>query len=115
VTLAHGYPRLERGARATIELKLQSVAKRSSARACWQLNDLHSAEPITGATLNEAPVGLEGGSEVALTDQSRSGWSSSGCAVASPVVLAEIFRQPTGFYLQLNTNRHPYGALRGQL
>jgi hypothetical protein len=41
--------------------------------------------------------------------------SSQGCVTAAPGLLARVGRQPEDFYVNVRTDEHPEGAVRGQL
>jgi hypothetical protein len=70
--------------------------------------------PATAAHIHRAPVGSPGPVVIPLTAPDASGMSS-GCAMASSDLIAEILANPSAFYVNVHNAMYPPGAVRGQL
>jgi hypothetical protein len=80
---------------------------------CWEL----SVENIGDVQASHIHVGAEGeeGDVVVPLDVDGFSGTSSGCGDASDADLAAIVADPAGFYVNIHSDGHPDGAMRGQL
>jgi hypothetical protein len=113
--LARSYPKLERGASATARIQFSSVRGKTYGRVCWTIRSLHSQEPVTAGGVYQASRGLEGPRVILLVSSPGASWRRDACALVYSSLMLEIAHDPAGFYVQLETTRHPAGAVRGQL
>jgi len=81
---------------------------------CWQIWVSDITLPATAAHIHEAPVGVAGPVDVALSAPDASGFAS-GCATVSREEIKEIIQHPEEYYVNVHTTDYPAGALRGQL
>jgi hypothetical protein len=84
-------------------------------RVCWQVTGLRSGEAVSDGAIHQASVRLEGAPVIDLRRVLGAPWRLQGCTLVYSVLMIEIAHRPADFYLQLDTARHPEGALRGQL
>ena len=78
---------------------------------CYTLS-VSGIAPATAAHIHDAPAGVAGPVEQALTPPTNG--SSSGC-VENLMLAREIKADPAGYYVNVHNTVFPGGALRGQL
>lgn len=113
--LARSYPRLEQGASASGRIRFVSVRGKSYGRVCWEIARLSSREPVTAGAIHQAPARLEGAAVINLARVPGAPWRQQGCTLVSSLLMIEVAHHTADFYVELDTVRHPDGALRGQL
>lgn len=69
----------------------------------------------TAVHLHESPVGGAGDVVLALPAPVAGDADVSACVSASGELLDQLRRHPTRFYVNVHSEAHPDGALRGQL
>jgi len=83
----------------------------SGRRVCWRFSRVAGIDRPRAAYIDKAIPGEFGPIIVRLGTRYRAG----GCVSARPGVAHQIALSPQGFYVTINTRRHPLGAVRGQL
>ncbi len=82
-------------------------------RVCWSLY-ARGIDPATAAHIHRGAAGSAGPPVVTLTTPDAAG-RSEGCATVDPGLAREIAGRGHDFYLNVHTQPHPPGAIRGQL
>ncbi len=77
---------------------------------CFKTTATGLASPVTGAHIHEAPAGVAGPIVVPLSPS-----VGEGCVPAPRELIKEIRKNPENFYVNVHTDRHRGGAIRGQL
>jgi hypothetical protein len=99
----------------TADLRLNSGQEEVCFELTWQNLD----GVVQRAHIHEAPAGENGSIVVSLFEgESFSGTgSASGCDLgdATRAVIKRIFKNPSGFYVNIHDSVRPGGAIRGQL
>ncbi len=95
------------------------LARRGSAvYLCYGLDEAGLYAP-TGAHIHRGRAGVNGPSVVILTPPSSPSnddrGASSGCVMVSRALAAAIHANPMAYYVDIETNAFPKGAIRGQL
>ena len=85
---------------------------RAKAQLCYTLT-VAGIEDITAAAIHRAFVGYAGPAVLALTPPTTG--SSQGCVPITPDFMVEMLAAPYDFYVSVDTETYPGGALRGQL
>jgi len=82
-------------------------------RICWSLY-ARGIDPATAAHIHRGAAGSAGPPVVTLTTPDAAG-RSEGCATVDPGLAREVAVRGHDFYLNVHTQPHPAGAIRGQL
>jgi CHRD domain len=93
----------------TVEIRV--VPRRGS--ICWNLY-ARAIDPATAAHIHRGGAGVAGAPVLALTTPDANG-RSQGCATVDPGLAREIGLAPHEFYVNVHSETHPQGAIRGQL
>lgn len=81
---------------------------------CWVIFVEGITLPATAAHIHEAPAGVAGPVDIALSAPDATGWAS-GCRSADHDQILEIMKDPADYYVNVHNTDYPGGALRGQL
>ena len=84
----------------------------AKSQLCYTLT-VAGLEDVTAAAIHKAFVGYAGPSVLALTPPTTG--SSQGCVPITSDFMAEMLAAPYDFYVSVDTESYPGGALRGQL
>lgn len=79
---------------------------------CWELT-VSNISPATAAHIHSGPAGVAG--PVVVTLSPPTDGSSDGCVAADPVLIKDIRKNSTNYYVNVHNTEYPAGALRGQL
>ena len=93
----------------TVEIRV--VPRQGS--VCWNLY-ARAIGPATAAHIHRGPAGASGPPVLALTTPDANG-RSQGCAIVDPGLAREMGYAPQEFYVNVHTEAHPSGAIRGQM
>ena len=74
-----------------------------------------SNTPTTAAHIHIGDVGEPGPIVIPLAAPPAGGTKSAGCGTASSDLLRDIVNRPDDYYVNVHTEGHPAGAIRGQL
>jgi hypothetical protein len=88
------------------------VLEPGRSQLCYRI-EVQRVSGVDGTFLHEGDDGQEGG--VVLGLDSPEGGSIDGCVTAAPALLERVDRSPGEFYLNVHSEEHPDGAVRGQL
>jgi hypothetical protein len=88
------------------------VVEPGSSQLCFRI-ELEGINRAKGTSVHEGDVGEDGAVVLGL-DPPHEG-SSEGCVSAPPALLDRVGRRPEDFYVNVRTEDHPDGAVRGQL
>jgi hypothetical protein len=88
------------------------VVEPGSSQLCFRI-EVRGIGSAKGTSVHEGDPG-EHGAVVLGLDPPEEG-SSQGCVSAAPALLDRVGRQPEDFYVNVRTDEHPDGAVRGQL
>ena len=80
---------------------------------CWNLY-ARAIGPATAAHIHRGAAGTAGPPVLALTTPDANG-RSQGCATVDPGLAREMVLAAQEFYVNVHTEAHPQGAIRGQL
>lgn len=94
------------GGRATV------VVEPGSSQLCFRI-EVEGIDGAKGTSVHEGDPGEDGAVVLGL-DPPRDG-TSQGCVSAAPALLDRVGRRPQEFYVNVRTDEHPEGAVRGQL
>lgn len=87
----------------------------ASNTVCWSMVTAGIAIPASAAHIHVGAEGESGGVVVPLSAPGADG-AASGCNnEAEGGVIDAILANPSGYYVNVHTNEHPDGAIRGQL
>lgn len=81
---------------------------------CYEVSVQKIDRPV-GMHIHQAEAGQSGPVVVTLTTPSGSDSTTSGCANANAGLVSRIAANPGDFYVNVHTETHPDGAVRGQL
>lgn len=84
----------------------------ASGRLCYYL-DMDELDDATGVALHRGGEREEGEAVIALTLPGPDG--DEVCVTADAALLGEVLADPQAFYIQIVSDSHPAGAVRGQL
>jgi hypothetical protein len=80
---------------------------------CWNLY-ARAIGPATAAHIHRGPAGAAGPPVLALTTPDANG-RSQGCASVDQQLARQMVLAAQDFYVNVHTEAHPQGAIRGQL
>jgi hypothetical protein len=80
---------------------------------CWNLY-ARAIDPATAAHIHRGPAGAAGPPVMALTTPDANG-RSQGCANIDQHLARQMVLAAQDFYVNVHTEAHPQGAIRGQL
>lgn len=86
----------------------------SAGRVCYEVTVEKIDRPV-GMHIHEGEAGKSGPIVVPLTTPTATDRPTSGCADADGTLIGRIAANPDNFYVNVHTNTHPQGAVRGQL
>lgn len=84
----------------------------ASSKLCYSLTTMQ-VEGVTMAHIHHAPMGSMGNVVVPLTPPTEG--SSQGCLQVRPELAAAIVADPSSYYVNVHSEAHIAGAVRGQL
>ena len=93
----------------TVELRVTP----GSGSVCWNLY-ARAIGQATGAHIHRGPAGSQGPPVLALTTPDANG-RSQGCATVDQDLARQMVMAAQDFYVNVHTEDHPSGAIRGQL
>jgi hypothetical protein len=88
------------------------VVEPGSSQLCFRI-EVEGIDGVKGTSVHEGDPGEDGAVVLGL-DPPRDG-TSQGCVSAAPALLDRVGRRPQEFYVNVRTDEHPEGAVRGQL
>ena len=88
------------------------VVEPGSSQLCYRI-EVTGVQGVDGTSLHEGDPGEQGA--VVLGLDPPDGGAVEGCATADSSLLQRMGRSPQEYYLNIRTDEHPDGALRGQL
>jgi CHRD domain len=88
------------------------VVEPGSSQLCYRI-EVRGVTGVDGTSVNEGADGHQGA--VVLGLDAPEGGSVEGCVTAEPALLERVGRSPEDYYLNIRSEEHPDGALRGQL
>jgi hypothetical protein len=88
------------------------VVDPSRSQLCYRI-EVQGITGVDGTSLHEGGDGEQGG--IVLGLDPPEGGSVDGCVTAEPALLERVDRSPGDFYLNVRSEEHPTGAVRGQL
>jgi hypothetical protein len=94
------------GGRATV------VVEPGRSQLCYRI-EVQGVAGVDGTSVHEGADGEQGA--VVLGLDPPEGGSVEGCVTAEPALLERVGRSPQDFYLNVRSEEHPDGAVRGQL
>jgi len=83
-----------------------------TSQLCYTVS-VQKVDGITMAHIHHAPMGSMG--NVVLPFAPPTSGSSQGCAQIKPELAADIIAHPSDYYVNVHSEAHPAGAVRGQL
>jgi hypothetical protein len=93
----------------TVEIRVTP----SSGSVCWNLY-ARQIGPATAAHIHRGAAGTAGPPVLTLTTPDANG-RSQGCATLDQQIVREMSFAAQNFYVNVHTESHPQGAIRGQL
>jgi hypothetical protein len=90
------------------------AANPGNGRLCFEISVSGISLPATGAHIQRGPANVNGPVVLALVAPDETG-TSSGCIDAERALVRDFVKNPAEYYLQIRTEEHPGGAIRGQL
>jgi hypothetical protein len=100
----------EPNARGTAVVRI----RKDAGQVCYRLHAENITLPATAAHIHRGAANANGPVVVPFTPPGASGNSAS-CTGATAALIDEIVANPAGFYVNVHTQEHPAGAMRGQL
>jgi hypothetical protein len=97
-------------ANGTGQADLKTIPKRE--RVCYEIN-VQDVEQVTVAHIHKGPASEAG--PIIKPLRAPIDGSSSGCVKMTRKQIMMLNRNPSAFYVNVHSTRHPDGALRGQL
>ncbi len=93
-----------------------SITRRGAGQLCYNLTATNVDQP-TAAHIHQGEADQAGDIVVNLDPRFSGGAESdaSGCVQADESLIDAIFAEPTGYYVNVHTQRYPDGAVRGNL
>jgi hypothetical protein len=88
------------------------VLEPGHSQLCYRI-EVQGVSGVDGTSLHEGVDGEQG--RVVLGLDPPEGGSVDGCVTAEPALLDRVDRSPGDFYLNVRSEEHPNGAVRGQL
>jgi CHRD domain len=88
------------------------VVEPGSSQLCFRI-EVQGIGDAGGTSVHEGEPGEDGAVVLGL-DPPEEG-TSQGCVTAAPALLDRVGRSPEDFYVNVRTDEHPEGAVRGQL
>jgi hypothetical protein len=88
------------------------VVEPGRSQLCYRI-EVEGIPDADGTSVHVGRPGEDGA--VVLGLDPTEGGSAEGCVTADPGLLDRLTRRPDAFYLNVRTDEHPDGALRGQL
>ena len=88
------------------------VVEPGRSQLCYRI-EVQRVSGVDGTSPHEGAAGEQGG--VVLGLDPAVGGSVDGCVTAEPALLERVDRSPGSFYLNVRSEEHPDGAVRGQL
>jgi hypothetical protein len=88
------------------------VVEPGRSQLCYRI-EVTGVTGVDGTSLHEGADGEQGA--VVLGLDPPEGGSVEGCVTAEPGLLQQMDRSPGDFYLNVRSDDHPAGAVRGQL
>jgi hypothetical protein len=82
-------------------------------QVCWNLY-ARQIDPATAAHIHRAAAGTAGPPVITLTTPDANG-RSEGCATVDQALARELVLRAHDFYVNVHTEPHPAGAIRGQM
>ncbi len=86
----------------------------SKRELCYEVSAQRIGRP-TGMHIHEGESGKAGDIVVPLTTPSASDSTTKGCSNIDAALMGRITATPQRFYVNVHTDTHPQGAVRGQL
>lgn len=83
-------------------------------QVCWRIFVEDITLPATAAHIHDAPAGVAGPVDIALSAPDATGWAT-GCISADRADILDIIRDPADYYVNVHNTDYPAGAVRGQL
>src|SRR5829696_3385087 len=88
------------------------VVEPGRSQLCYRI-EVQGVKGVDGTSVHEGADGEQGA--VVLGLDPPEGGSVEGCVTAEPALLERVGRSPQEYYLNIRTEEHPDGAVRGQL
>jgi hypothetical protein len=89
------------------------IAFHGTSKVCFRFGHLHGFAGATVAHIHSGTIGHSGPVVVALSSGPK--LQHRGCRAISPILSRTIWRQPSAYYVNVNSRRYPGGAVRAQL
>jgi CHRD domain len=89
------------------------IAFHGDSIVCWRFAHLHGFTRATSAHLHNGSMGKSGRVVVALSTGAR--LHHKGCTPISPKLARAIWREPNQYYVDIQSQQYPRGAVRAQL
>jgi hypothetical protein len=86
----------------------------SKTEVCYEVSVQRIDRP-TGMHIHEGEAGKSGGIVVPFTTPRASDTTTTGCTNVDATLLGRLAARPGDFYVNVHTDTHPQGAIRGQL
>ena len=100
----------EPNARGTAVVRI----RKDAGVVCYRLHAENITLPATAAHIHRGGPTASGPVVVGFTAPDAGG-NASGCTPATAAIIDEILANPANFYVNVHTQEHPAGAMRGQL
>jgi CHRD domain len=89
------------------------IAFHGDSQVCWRFAHLHGFTAATAAHIHLGTSGRTGHVVIALAPGPR--LHHQGCVPISPTLSRSIQARPTGYYVNVDSQQYPRGAVRAQL